>query len=81
MSEEIATERNEIIEDVLARYPNEWFLFDVREWDQFGHPYKGILLAHHPDRSVIYSLVLTVKAEHLAIENTVIRPEDMVVLL
>ncbi len=54
------------VQEMFARYPDEWIFFEVVEEDASGWPTKGILIAHHPDRAVVDRLALQSKVQHSA---------------
>ena len=54
------------VQDMFARYPNEWIFFEVVEEDESGWPTKGILIAHHPDRAVVDRIALQSEVQHSA---------------
>ncbi len=50
-----------LIAEAEKQHPNEWLLFEVTELDERGYPLRGRLLAHSPDRSVVYQVLMQVR--------------------
>lgn len=64
------TDRIETVEEMFDRYPDEWIYFDVVEEDEYEHPTKGILVAHHPDRKGLHKLIMQNRVTHGAVLYT-----------
>lgn len=47
----------ELVSELMRRYPDEWLFFEVVSEDEYGTPYTGRLIAHHPDREVVENVV------------------------
>ena len=65
------------VEEMFARYPDEWIFFEVVEEDEYERPTKGILLAHHPEREEFDKLMMQHKVQHGATRYTgpIVPPE------
>jgi hypothetical protein len=63
-------DRIETIEEMFARYPDEWIYFEVVEEDEYERPSKGILVAHHPDRDELHELIMQNRVTHGAVFYT-----------
>jgi hypothetical protein len=46
------------IDEVIARYTNEWIFMKVIGEDEHGEPAWGVVLAHHPKRGVLQRVIL-----------------------
>jgi hypothetical protein len=58
--------KTERIESVKKRFNNEWLLISVDEIDKAtAEPVKGRLIAHSPDRDVIYKKSMAHKGTDL----------------
>lgn len=64
------TERIETVEMMFTRYPNEWIYFEVVEEDEYEHPTKGVLIAHHPDREKLHEMIMQSKVTYGAVLYT-----------
>ena len=60
----------ETVEAMFTRYPNEWIYFEVVEEDEYEHPTKGVLIAHHPDREKLHEMIMQSKAAYGAVFYT-----------
>ncbi|MEA3342214.1 MAG: hypothetical protein U9R15_19790 [Chloroflexota bacterium] len=54
------------VEEMFARYPDEWIFFEVMEEDEYERPTRGIMLAHHPDRASVDKIALQSDVQHSA---------------
>ncbi len=72
----------ELVSDMMSRYPDEWIFFEVVEDDAYGHPYKGRLIAHDPDRDKIHEIAVQSDVYHAAVWYTgELVPEGSIILL
>jgi len=56
--------KSERISNIHKKYPNQWLLIAVDKTDPLTHTaVAGRLLAHSPDRDVIYKKLITVKTK------------------
>jgi hypothetical protein len=44
------------VDEVVARYDDEWILLRITEWDQDGWPSHGEVLAHSSDHDYIWDV-------------------------
>jgi hypothetical protein len=68
-------------EEIQHRYEGEWVLIAYTEIDQDLKPIAGEVIAHSPDRDIVYDSVSLGQGRDLAIECFAKMPEDMVVIL
>jgi hypothetical protein len=54
------------VQEMFAQYPNEWIFFEVVKEDSNGWPTQGILIAHHPDRTIVDQIALQTEVRHSA---------------
>jgi len=72
----------ELISEMMAHYPDEWIFFEVVEDDKYERPYKGRLIAHHPDRAAIHEIAMATDVYHAAVWYTGrLVPEGAIILL
>lgn len=72
----------ELVSDMMSRYPDEWIFFEVVEDDEYGHPYKGRLIAHDPDRNKVHEIAVQSDVYHAAVWYTgELVPEGSIILL
>lgn len=58
------------LEEIFSLYPNEWVLIGYTELDEDLNVIKGEVLAHSPDRDLLYNNALPRKGKSVAIEYT-----------
>ncbi len=54
------------VKEMFAQYPDEWIFFEVVKEDSSGWPTRGILIAHHPERTIIDEIALQTEVQHSA---------------
>lgn len=56
--------KSEKIETIRKRFPKEWLLIEVTEKNKLTDTsIKGSLIAHNPDRDIIYQKMISVKSK------------------
>jgi hypothetical protein len=70
------------MEEIEARFPEEWILIDKPEKDQFGRVAGGRVVYHGPDREEIYRKALEIPSpRHIAFHCTKKRKPGVVYIL
>jgi hypothetical protein len=69
------------IEDIDARYQDEWVLIGNPEVDEAGRVIRGEVLHHSPDRDEIYREAQRTERTHIATHFAGELPHDMVRIL
>jgi len=74
------------IAKIERTYPNEWVLVKETAWQKNGHPTKGIVIAHSPDRDGLVQARIQLHAQDSSVKSYAfytgpVVPEDMVVVL
>ena len=69
------------LEEIMHLYPSEWVLIAYTELDEDLNVLRGEVLAHSPDRDLLYNNALSRKGKSVAIEYTGPIPEDLAAML
>ena len=74
------------LEELEARYSDEWVLIQETEWDDQGNPTKGLMVAHHADRENLVQAARSLHMEKKGIKTFTFFagptiPEGLVVVL
>ncbi|AFZ09727.1 hypothetical protein Osc7112_5500 [Oscillatoria nigro-viridis PCC 7112] len=69
------------LEEIIHLYPSEWVLIAYTELDEDLNVLRGEVLAHSPDRDLLYNNALSRKGKSVAIEYTGPIPEDLAAML
>lgn len=69
------------LEEIVSLYPQEWVLIAYTELDEDLNVIRGEVLAHSPDRDLLYNNALSRKGKSVAIEYTGPIPDDLAVML
>jgi hypothetical protein len=74
------------IAHIERTYPNEWVLVKETAWKKNGHPTKGIVIAHSPDRDGLVPHTIRLHEQEPEVKTYAfytgpILPEDMVCVL
>lgn len=69
------------LEQIKEKCPDEWCLVECVEVSEDWEIIRGKVLAHSPDRDVIYGQLATTKANHVAVEYTGEIPDDWAIML
>lgn len=69
------------LEEIVSLYPQEWVLIAYTELDEDLNVIRGEVLAHSPDRELLYNNALSRKGKSVAIEYTGSIPDDLAVML
>ena len=67
--------------EIEEQYEGQWVLIAYEELDEDMSVVKGEVLAHSPDRDVIYQELLRLNGQKIAIEYIGEVPEDLAVVL
>lgn len=65
------------LEEIIHLYPSEWVLIAYTELDEDLNVIRGEVLAHSPERDLLYNNALSRKGKSVAIEYTGPIPEDL----
>lgn len=60
----------ELIEQIEARYKDEWLAIEVTETDRKGQALKGVLIAHGQDKDEVVEAALATKVRFLIVTYT-----------
>ncbi len=69
------------LEEIMHLYPSEWVLIAYTELDEDLNVIRGEVLAHSPERDLLYNNALSRKGKSVAIEYTCLIPEDLAAML
>ena len=69
------------LEEIFSLYPSEWVLIAYTELDEDLSVIRGTVLAHSPERDLLYNNALSRKGKSVAIEYTGPIPENLVAML
>jgi len=69
------------LEEIIHLYPSEWVLIAYTELDEDLNVIRGEVLAHSPERDLLYNNALSRKGKSVAIEYTGPIPEDLAAML
>ncbi|MGB7711163.1 MAG: hypothetical protein WBL95_16795 [Microcoleus sp.] len=69
------------LEEIIHLYPSEWVLIAYTELDENLNVIRGEVLAHSPERDLLYNNALSRKGKSVAIEYTGPIPENLVAML
>ncbi|MCY7385420.1 MAG: hypothetical protein LH628_23220 [Microcoleus sp. CAN_BIN18] len=69
------------LEEIFSLYPDEWVLIAYTELDEDLSVIRGAVLAHSPERDLLYNNALSRKGKSVAIEYTGPIPENLVAML
>jgi len=69
------------LEEIIQLYPSEWVLIAYTELDEDLSVIRGAVLAHSPERDLLYNNALSRKGKSVAIEYTGPIPENLVAML
>ena len=69
------------LEEIIHLYPSEWVLIAYTELDENLNVIRGEVLAHSPERDLLYNNALSRKGKSVAIEYTGPIPEDLAAML
>ena len=69
------------LEEIFSLYPDEWVLIAYTELDEDLSVIRGEVLAHSPERDLLYNNALSRKGKSVAIEYTGPIPENLVAML
>lgn len=67
--------------EIEAQYEGQWVLIAYEELDEDLNVVRGEVLAHSPDRDVVYQELLRLNGQKVAIEYVGEVPEDLAVVL
>ncbi|MGL5060822.1 MAG: hypothetical protein ACRC62_12670 [Microcoleus sp.] len=81
MSTPTETDQILTLEEITRLYPQEWVLIAYTELDEDLNVIRGEVLAHSPDRDLLYNNALSRKGKSVAIEYTGPIPDDLAVML
>jgi hypothetical protein len=69
------------LEEIFSLYPDEWVLIAYTELDEDLSVIRGEVLAHSPERDLLYNNALSRKGKSVAIEYTGPIPENLAAML
>ncbi len=69
------------LEEIIQLYPSEWVLIAYTELDEDLSVIRGEVLAHSPERDLLYNNALSRKGKSVAIEYTGPIPENLAAML
>jgi hypothetical protein len=69
------------LEEIIQLYPSEWVLIAYTELDEDLSVIRGEVLAHSPERDLLYNNALSRKGKSVAIEYTGPIPDNLVAML
>lgn len=81
MSTQVEIDQILSLEEIIHLYPSEWVLIAYTELDEDLNVIRGEVLAHSPDRDLLYNNALSRKGKSVAIEYTGPIPEDLAAML
>ncbi|MEG3970892.1 hypothetical protein QUA00_25200 [Microcoleus sp. T2B6] len=81
MSTQVEIDKILSLEEIIHLYPSEWVLIAYTELDEDLNVIRGEVLAHSPDRDLLYNNALSRKGKSVAIEYTGPIPEDLAAML
>ncbi|MEG3859727.1 hypothetical protein [Microcoleus sp. herbarium12] len=81
MSTPVETSPILTLEEIFSLYPDEWVLIAYTELDEDLSVIRGRVLAHSPERDLLYNNALSRKGKSVAIEYTGPIPENLVAML
>ncbi|MEG4485308.1 MULTISPECIES: hypothetical protein [unclassified Microcoleus] len=81
MSTQVEIDKILSLEEIIHLYPSEWVLIAYTELDEDLNVIRGEVLAHSPERDLLYNNALSRKGKSVAIEYTGPIPEDLAAML
>ncbi|MEG4343678.1 hypothetical protein QUB70_10365 [Microcoleus sp. A003_D6] len=81
MSTQVEIDKILSLEEIIHLYPSEWVLIAYTELDEDLNVIRGEVLAHSPERDLLYNNALSRKGKAVAIEYTGPIPEDLAAML
>ena len=69
------------LQEIQQQYPDEWVLIEFTELDEGLKVVAGEVVAHSPNKEVIYKELVELENEKIAIEFTGDGPEELAYLL
>lgn len=81
MSTPVETSSILTLEEIFSLYPDEWVLIAYTELDEDLNVIRGEVLAHSPERDLLYNNALSRKGKSVAIEYTGPIPENLAAML
>ncbi|MEG4442417.1 hypothetical protein QUA56_01835 [Microcoleus sp. N3A4] len=81
MSTQVEIDKILSLEEIIRLYPSEWVLIAYTELDEDLNVIRGEVLAHSPERDLLYNNALSRKGKSVAIEYTGPIPEDLAAML
>jgi hypothetical protein len=81
MSTQVEIDKILTLEEIIHLYPSEWVLIAYTELDENLNVIRGEVLAHSPERDLLYNNALSRKGKSVAIEYTGPIPENLVAML
>ncbi|MFB8797550.1 MAG: hypothetical protein U7126_25720 [Microcoleus sp.] len=81
MSTPVEIDKILTLEEIIHLYPSEWVLIAYTELDENLNVIRGEVLAHSPERDLLYNNALSRKGKSVAIEYTGPIPENLVAML
>ncbi len=69
------------LKEIFSLYPDEWVLIAYTELDEDLSIIRGEVLAHSPERDLLYNNALSRKGKSVAIEYTGPIPENLAAML
>jgi hypothetical protein len=81
MSTQVEIDKILSLEEIFSLYPSEWVLIAYTELDENLNVIRGEVLAHSPERDLLYNNALSRKGKSVAIEYTGPIPENLVAML
>lgn len=80
-AQESESGENLTLEEIYSRYPDEWLLIAYTELDENLNVIRGKVIAHSPDRDLLYNQLSSTKDISVAIEYTGPIPENLAIIL
>ncbi len=81
MSTQVEIDKILSLEEIIRLYPSEWVLIAYTELDEDLNVIRGQVLAHSPDRDLLYNNPLSREGKSVAREYTGPIPEDLAAML
>lgn len=81
MSTPVEIDKILTLEEIIHLYPSEWVLIAYTELDENLNVIRGEVLAHSPERDLLYNNALSRKGKSVAIEYTGPIPENLAAML
>lgn len=69
------------LEEIIHLYPSEWVLIAYTEQDEDLNVIRGEVLAHSPERDLLYNNALSRNGKSVALEYTDSIPDNLAVML